>query len=179
MRPFFNTQKLRDYNGKSREVNMAEFKIIETQEQLDAILSERLGRAKDSVRKEFDGWISPEDLDKRTADLNAELSGLNDQIKTLTEAKATLELQLTEKDGKIAEYETNSVKLEAARKYGLSYDAIKFLQGDDKEAIEKSAESLKNLVGAQKAQPLGNPEAPPEEDGVIAAFKKLNPNINI
>lgn len=158
---------------------MAEFKIIETQEQLDAVVGERVARAKESARKEFEGWISPEDFAKRTEDLNTQLTGLNDQLKTLTDEQANLQAQISEKDGKLAEYATSAVKLEVANKYGLSYDAVKFLQGDDREAIEKSAESLKSLVGAQRAQPLGNPEAPPEEDGVTAAFKKLNPNIKL
>lgn len=158
---------------------MADFKIIETQEQLDAIVMERIARAKDSARKEFDGWISPDELAKRTEDLNAKLSGLNDQIKSLTDAKATLETQLTEKDGKIARYENDSVKRKVAREYGLPYEAIEVMQGEDEKAIRKSAELIRNLVGTQSAPPLGNPEVPQQEDGVTAAFKKLNPNIKI
>ena len=170
--------KLRDYNGKSREVNMA-FQVIETQEQLDAIVGERVARAKDSARKEFEGWISPDALAKQTEDLNTQLGSLNDQLKTLADEKAALESKLTEKDGQIAKYETDSVKTKIAREFGLSYEAIGFLQGEDEETIRQSAESLKNLVGTVKVPPLGNPETPPEEDGVTAAFKKMNPNIKL
>lgn len=155
------------------------FTVIETQEQLDAIISERVARAKDSARKEFEGWISPDALEKKTAELNSQLTGLNDQIKTLTDEKATLETTIEEKNGKLAQYEIDSVKTKVAREYGLSYDAIEFLQGADEEAIKKSAESLKHLVGANKTPPLGNPEKPMEEDGVVAAFKKLNPNVKL
>lgn len=155
------------------------FTVIETQEQLDAIIGERVARAKDSARKEFEGWISPDALEKQTADLNSQLAGLNDQIKTLTDEKTTLETTIEEKNGKLAQYEIDSVKTKVAREYGLSYDAIEFLQGADEEAIKKSAESLKHLVGANKTPPLGNPEKPMEEDGVVAAFKKLNPNVKL
>lgn len=155
------------------------FTVIETQEQLDAIISERVARAKDSARKEFEGWISPDALEKKTAELNSQLTGLNDQIKTLTDEKGTLETTIEEKNGKLAQYEIDSVKTKVAREYGLSYDAIEFLQGADEEAIKKSAESLKHLVGANKTPPLGNPEKPMEEDGVMAAFKKLNPNMKL
>ncbi len=148
------------------------FQVIETQEQLDAIVGERVARAKDAARKEFEGWISPEDLTKQTDDLNS-------KIKTLTDAKAALETQLTEKDGKIAKYETDSVKTKIAREFGLSYEAIGFLQGEDEETIRKSAESLKSLVGGSKVPPLRNPETPPEEDGVVAAFRKMNPKIKL
>lgn len=154
------------------------FTIIETQEQLDAIVGERVARAKDSARKEFEGWISPEDLKKQTAGLNDQLNSLNDQLKTLNDEKAELTNKLTEKDGQIAKYEADSVKTKIARESGLPYEAIGFLQGDTEEAIRKSAESLKSLVGTKTA-PLGNPEKPTEEDGVTAEFKRLNPNIKL
>lgn len=135
------------------------FTVIETQEQLDAIISERVARAKDSVRKEFEGWISPDALEKKTAELNSQLTGLNDQIKTLTEEKTTLESSIEEKNGKLAQYEIDSVKTKVAREYGLSYDAIEFLQGADEEAIKKSAESLKHLVKNTSIAPQYNPES--------------------
>ncbi len=135
------------------------FTVIETQEQLDAIISERVARAKDSARKEFEGWISPDALEKKTAELNSQLTGLNDQIKTLTEEKTTLESSIEEKNGKLAQYEIDSVKTKVAREYGLSYDAIEFLQGADEEAIKKSAESLKHLVKNTSIAPQYNPES--------------------
>ena len=41
---------------------MAEFTPIETQEALNAIIVERVEQAKRSVRKEFEGYLSPEDV---------------------------------------------------------------------------------------------------------------------
>ena len=150
-----------------------------TQEEVNQLVGKARLEGKEIGRKEFDGWISPEDLQKQTEELSTQLTGLNDQIKSLTEDKENLQTQLTEKDGTIAKYEIDSVKTKIAGEYGLSLDATKFLQGDDEDAIRQSAESLKNLVGTQKAQPAFNPEAPKEDDGVTAAFKKLNPNITL
>ena len=155
------------------------FTPIETQEQFNEAISERIEQAKRSARKEFEGWVSPGELEKQTSDLNAQLTGLNDQIKTLVDEKAALETQLTEKDGAIAKYERDSVKTKIAREYGLPYEAIGFIQGEDEEAVRKSAEALKGLVGSANVPPLGNPEARSEDDGVTAAFKKLNPNIKL
>ena len=133
------------------------FTPIETQEALDAIIGERVKRAKDSVRKEFEGFLSPEQVDKQTADLTTQLSGLKSQIETLTEEKGTLEAQIKEKDGELAKHAIAAVKANVAREAGLSFEAVEFLQGEDEEAIKKSAEALKGLVGAAKA-PLFNPE---------------------
>lgn len=159
------------------------FTPIETQEQFNEAISERIEQAKRSARKEFEGWVSPEAMQKQTEELSTQLTGLNDQIKVLTDEKTALETQLTEKDGTIAKYERDSVKTKIAREYGLSYEAIGFIQGEDEEAIRKSAETLKGLVESNQkpvpAPPLGNPENPPAEDGVLAAFRKLNPNIKL
>lgn len=148
-----------------------------TQEEVNKLVGQARLEGKEIGRKEFDGWISPEAMQKQTEELSAQLTGLNDQIKTLTDEKTDLQTQLTEKDGTIAKYERDSVKTKIAREYGLSYEAIGFIQGEDEEAIRKSAESLKNLVGSAQVPPLSNPEPKPEEDGVMAAFRQMNPNI--
>jgi predicted nuclease with TOPRIM domain len=157
---------------------MADEKLF-TQEEVNKLVGQARLEGKDAGRKEYEGWISPDELTKQTEDLNKQLSGLNDQLKALTDEKANLQTQLTEKDGQIAKYEIDSVKTRIAREFDLSYEAIGFLQGEDEEAIKKSAESLKALVGTRKAPPLSNPEQPPAEDGVTAAFKKMNPNIKL
>ena len=157
---------------------MAEEKVF-TQEEVNKLVGQARLEGKEIGRKEFEGWISPEAASQQNDGLNEQLNSLTDQIKKLNEEKDNLQTQLSEKDGQIANYEINSVKLRIARECGLSYEAVDFLQGGDEEAIRKSAESLKNLVGTVKVPPLSNPETPPEEDGVTAAFKKMNPNIKL
>ena len=157
---------------------MADEKLF-TQEEVNKLVGAARLEGKDTARKEFEGWISPDELTKKTEDLNSQLAGLNDKVKALTDEQAAFKAQLSEKDSTIAKYEIDSVKTRIARDCGLEYEAIAFLQGEDEEAIKKSAESLKALVGTRKAPPLGNPEQPPAEDGVTAAFKKMNPNIKL
>ena len=150
-----------------------------TQEEVNKMVGQARLEGKDAGRKEFEGWISPEELEKQKAEMQTKLDGLDGQVRTLTEEQAKLQTQLSEKDGTIAKYEIDSVKTRIAREVGLTWDAVQFLQGEDEEAIKKSAESLKAIVGTQKTPPAFNPEMPPEEDGVTAAFKKLNPNIKL
>ena len=150
-----------------------------TQEEVNKLVGQARLEGKEIGRKEFEGWISPDEMDKRNQELSARADNLSEQVKTLSDEKKVLQTQLDEKDGQIANYEINSVKLRIARECGLSYEAVDFLKGADEEAIRKSAESLKSLVGSAKVPPLGNPETSPEEDGVIAAFRQLNPNIKL
>lgn len=157
---------------------MAEDKVF-TQEEVNQLVGKARLEGKEIGRKEFEGWISPDEMEKQSKDLNARVNDLSEQINTLSTEKESLQTQLNEKDGQIAKYEIDSVKTKIARECGLSYEAIGFLQGEDEEAIRASAESLKSLVGTSKVPPLANPESQPEEDGVTAAFKKMNPNIKL
>ena len=156
---------------------MAEDKVF-TQDEVNQLVGKARLEGKEIGRKEFEGWISPDEMNERNKDLNTRANDLSKQIEALQSEKETLQTQLTEKNGQIAKYEIDSVKTRIARETGLSYEAIGFLQGEDEDAIRKSAESLKALVGTNSV-PLANPEAKPEEDGVTAAFKQMNPNIKL
>lgn len=135
------------------------FTPIETQDQLDAIVGERVARAKETARKEFDGWISPDELTKQTADLNERMGVLDTQIKTLTEEKETLTNQLAEKDNAIAKYEADSVKTKIAIEAGLRMEYASRLRGENEEEWKADAAALaKDFKAAHTAPPLGNPE---------------------
>lgn len=157
---------------------MSEFKAIETQEQLDTIISERIGRAKDSVRKEYEGWISPKDFEGKSKAINKKVSDLTEALNNANEKIKTHEKDIAEKDGKLRAYETTSVKTRIAHEYGLSYEAIDFIKGEDEESIKKSAEALKTLVGARK-QSLPMKSTEPEGNGKNAALKSMLQSMNI
>lgn len=132
---------------------MSEFKPIETQEQLDSVIKDRIGRAQESVRKEFEGWISPKDFETKTQELSGKVSSLTDALNKANEEYKTAKDELAERNSKIKAYETASVKTRIANELGLSYDAINFIQGEEEDSIRKSAESLRILVGANKSVP--------------------------
>lgn len=137
------------------------FTVIETQEQLDAVVGERVARAKEAARKEFEGWISPEELTKQTADLNEKTSVLSEQVKALTEEKETLTTQLTEKDSTIAKYETDSVKTKIALEAGLRIEYADRLRGETEDEWKADAAALaKDFASAHSTMPLGTSEPP-------------------
>ena len=140
------------------------FKVIETQEQFDELVMDRIGQAKDSVRKEFEGWISPEALAEQH-------SGLQTQIEQLTTDLNAANEQIAQKDGIIRTHETNNMKIKVAHEAGLSYEAVQFLQGTDEDSIKASATALKSLTGMKKA-PQYDPEPAPK-DAKNAALKNM------
>lgn len=145
---------------------MADFKPIESQDQLDSIIGERIKEVRSKAEEKYKGYLSPDDVTKK---YEGYLSP--DDVKKKYEGYLSPD-EVAKKDALIKGYEANSVKNRIAHELGLSYDAVDFLKGDDEESIRKSAETLKALVGNRQAPPLANPEGNPSKDG-DAALKKM------
>ena len=133
---------------------MGDFKVIETQEQLEEVLRDRLKRERETTRKEFDGFLSP---DAAAEKYKGYLSPEDVEAKFKDHLSPDEASKLR---AKIKGYETDSVKTRIAHETGLSYEAVQFLRGEDEESIRKSAESLKGLVGANNTAPLASLEQP-------------------
>jgi len=151
---------------------MSDFTVIETQEQFDAAIGERIKRERESLGKKYEGYISPEDFQTKTAEYDTTIGDLNKQLKAANDKIAGHDKELAERDKKIKAYESHSVKSRIAHETGLSYDAVDFLKGDDEESIRKSAETLKSLMGKQSAPPLADPEGAAGTDNTDAALRK-------
>jgi len=150
-----------------------EFKAIETQEQLDAILKERLARQKESIEKNFADY---EQLKKKVGDLESANQKLG-QSATESASKLTeYEKQIAERDLKIKGYEANSVKNRVALEVGLPFEMASRLKGETEEEIRKDAELLFKAIGSSKpVAPLANPETILDEK--TQAFKSLLANL--
>ena len=149
---------------------MSEFKIIETQEQFDQAIKERLDREHAKASKEYE----------------EKLSGLNEQIKALTKengsVKESLE-KMADKDkeidalkGQVKGYEKAKLRTDIALQHNIPYNLSDRIQGDDEEAMKKDAESLAKYF--QKAEPI----APPKEvnqDKKGDAYQELLNNLNL
>lgn len=146
---------------------MSDFKAIETQEQLDTIISDRLKRERETIRKEYEGYLSPEAAANKYAGYLSPEEEKEKYKGYLSPEEAA------RKDAKLKGYETDSVKTRIAHEMGLSYGAAAFLKGDDEETIKKSAEALKALVGNAVTAPLASTEPPAGSSGDAALRNTL------
>lgn len=152
---------------------MSEFKPIETQEALDAILKERLDRQKKSVteevRKEYEGWISPEEAKKSA-----------DKITALTGKLSDSETKIADLTAKNSAYEISSVKMKVARETGLPYELAERLSGNTEDEIRKDAETLSQFASQPQPTPSYTSE-PPVGIGATtdAAFRALAHDLSI
>lgn len=149
---------------------MSEFKAIETQEALDAIIKERIERVKksaaDEAAKKYEGWVSPEDA-KKTAD----------QIAALTAKVGESETQIADLKAKNSAYEIASVKTKIAHEIGLPYELAQRLSGANEDEIRKDAETLSKFAAHHQATPDFSGETP-EKDTKNAALREVLRSLN-
>ena len=147
-------------------------KPITTQEELDALIGERLKRERETSAKRYEGYISPDELKKIQDAHAAELKGLQDAAEA---TKAMIE----EKDKLIADgnkYKTDLEKTRIAINAGLKAEYASRLQGETAEDWKADAELLaKDFASARSAAPLGSSEPVPTEkaDPASIAAKKF------
>lgn len=127
---------------------MSEFKIIETQEELDNIVKER-------IRREREKYSDYEELKNRVSELEAENSALKSTVEDDKQTRADLDAQITDLQGKVSNYETASLRTRIALQNGLPYDLADRLQGTDEASLTADAE---RLAGFMRPAPV--PQAP-------------------
>lgn len=132
---------------------MPEFKPIETQEALDAIIKDRIERAKksaaDEAAKKYEGYLSPDDVKKHT-----------DQIAALTEKLKESDTKINDLTAKNSAYEIASVKTKVAHEVGLPYELAERLSGLTEEEIRKDADALSKFAAPRQATPSFSSETP-------------------
>lgn len=151
---------------------MSEFTTITSQEQLDAVIGDRLKRREEKWQKKFEGYVSPDEVAARTADLERQLNDATNALDGINKKVATHEKEIAERDNKIRGYEISALKHKVANENGLSFDAVDFIQGDDEESIRASAEKFKSLVGRGHSTPEFKNE-PDVSNSSNASIKKL------
>ena len=124
---------------------MADFKVINTQEEFDERIKERIERAEKKVRDEFKGWASPDDLKVMTEKHGEEITKLNDAHAEELKKYAGYDEKFTQQATRIHELEVGALKTRIANEKKLPWDAVEFLQGDDEKSINESADKLSRL----------------------------------
>ena len=148
------------------ETTESTFKVIESQEELDNIVKERLKREREAANKRYEGWISPSDHQKALEEANQTL----EDYKKARENDIKAIEDLTAKN---AAYETASLKSRIAHEVGLSLEWTGRISGEDEQSIRADAESLKKLVGTGTPLPTKNPESGENLDPSKTAFKSV------
>lgn len=152
---------------------MAEFTAITTQEQLDAVVGERLKQEIGTIEKKYEGYLSPEEVaEKYSGYLSPE--EVDEQYKDYLSPE-----EVAKKDREINGYKVASMKMKVAHEIGLPYELSARLSGEDEDTIRKDAENLFKIVGKRGTgglPPLADREA--GADDKDAALRQMVRDLN-
>lgn len=146
---------------------MAEFKTIETQEQLDAIIKSRLDREK-AKYSDYDT------LAEKIKKLETENTSLKQTITDKETSESTTASKIADLEKDVITWKNKSLKQQIAMKNGLPFDLADRLQGDSEESLNEDAERLASLVNVKNyTQPLADKEPNFESKCTDAAWRDV------
>lgn len=143
---------------------MADFTPITTQEQLDAVIGDRLKRERETVSKRYGDYDT---LKEKVTDYEKQIGDLTRAAEDAAKKYAGYDQQLADLQAKVKGYETASVKTRIAHETGLPYELAGRLTGEREEDIRKDAEGLAKLLGGGSGR-----SAPPRKDSEPAGNDK-------
>lgn len=149
---------------------MSEFKVIETQEELDAIVKARIARERKKYQDYDQLKTRVEELETEKSSLQTALNDAKSNTDSYTEEISTLKNQ-------IADYETANLRTKVALQYGLPIDLADRLQGDDEDGLKVDAERLASFIKPSQPQPPAKSNEPAEIDEKTAALKQVVNNL--
>ncbi len=140
---------------------MADFTPIETQEQLDRIIGDRIRRAEAKAVEPYADYDA----------LKQQVASLTDQISKQAETINGNQAVVDDLNAKIHQYETASVKTAVALELGIPYQMASRLTGDDEAAIRKDAEAMAKLIA-----PINTPAPLPSGGGAKTSTSEMFAN---
>lgn len=148
---------------------MSEFKVIETQEELDNIIKERLRRE----REKFGDYDA---LKARVSELESENGGLKSALESSQQGKSADAQKIAELESQVAGFETANMRTRIAVQYGLPFELAERLQGADEESIKADAERFAGFMKpVTPTAPLKDME--PVVDDKDAGWRELARNL--
>lgn len=150
-----------------------EFTPIETQEQFDAMVKERVERAKKSTAKEFETQLKGlEGIKEQLTSKDSEIEALKAKITDFESEKKANEESYQGMQKELSELKLKALKTNVAIEAGLPADLADRLTGEDEETLKADAEKLASFVGSKKVAPSFKTEEVPT-DPVEAGFREM------
>lgn len=155
---------------------------LNTQEEVNQFFGERARHVRSATRAEVEAEFSQkyagfDDFKAKAEKYDADIAEKDRRITELEGEKTNSAAKISELEGRIREYETNSVKMRIAREAGLPAELADRLSGADEAAMRSDAEALAKLIRGQNVAPVYRPGGGDGGDGKNTALKNLLKNV--
>lgn len=150
-----------------------EFTPIETQEQFDAMVKDRVERAKKSAAKEFETQLKDlEQLKESVTAKETEIGTLKAKITEMEAEKKTSGESYQSMQKELSQVKLSALKQRIAIDAGIPLEMADRLNGEDEESIKEDAEKVKGFIGAKHVAPSFKTEEVPT-DPTEAGFREM------
>lgn len=139
------------------------FEPIQTQEDFDARIKDRIERAQTAERKKFEGY---DEYKKKADEYDEKVAGYTRQISDLNGQVTSLQAQIAKRD-------TDAAKIRIAKEAGLPEAFASRLSGDDEKAWKADAETLSKYFEKPKPSYPEKNTAETVDDKRIRDMKQL------
>ena len=151
---------------------MAEFTPINTQEEFDAAIKDRIARERATIAKKYGDY---DEIKANLAALQEEKETYEKTAKENADNIASLTDQLNAANAKVKGFELDALKMKAVQAAGIPAEFRSRLTGETEEEITKDAESLAKLFKEQnnRGLPMFKPNEYVPKDDKEAAYRQL------
>jgi len=154
---------------------MSEFKPIETQEELNNVIRERLEQQERVIRKDYEGYKSPDEVSELTKGFEAQLKELQGKADT---TKADLEEKLRQATAGAEAATLEVTRMRVASEMGIPVELAQRLSGVDEDSIREDAKTLaKYTANINAGTPMADPERP-VGDALEESFRRMAQELN-
>lgn len=151
---------------------MSDFKIIETQEELDAVIKARLSREREK-------YADYENLKKQLADFEAKETTYQNTINDLKTREAELASKNESLNSDLTKTKLQTAKQRIATEYGLPLDFAERLKGDDEDGFKADAERLAiYFAPKQPTPPMKSNEPAIDTDPLKSGLRDMVRSLN-
>jgi hypothetical protein len=170
---FFNIQKYQNHRVKRGKENkkMSDFEAIETREQFEEAVKDRLEQERETVRREFSGYLSPEAVEEKYKEYLSPKEAEEKYKGYLSPEDAA------NKDATIAKYEKESKRVKVAMENGIPYELAGKLSGETEDEMKKDAEAFSKFLKGKTTYPNFTRDTDNKDDSIREATKKMLNNL--
>lgn len=148
---------------------MAEFTPINTQDEFDERIKERLERERRTTAEKYNDY---EEIKKKNEEYEAKIGELNDSLSEANGKVKEHEETISGLNGKVKKYESDSVKTRIAHEAGIPYELASKLSGETEDEIRKDAETFSKFISSKPSAPLASND-PDDIDEKTVAMKNM------
>ena len=152
---------------------MSDFEAIETREQFEEAVKDRLEQEKETVRREFSGYLSPEAVEEKYKEYLSPKEAEEKYKGYLSPEDAA------NKDATIAKYEKESKRVKVAMENGIPYELAGKLSGETEDEMKKDAEAFSKFLKGKSSLAVLSGQTPIPFNGLKEFIFSMDNEIDI